>query len=201
MDTHVKHVIEGWARWRCGRHGLGYSRESMTGKLMSGMPGTGCPTCGKKGKVPGKQFGIDEDMIICPTCSGEGRVPMELRPDAIRTRKCPVCIKGEKNGKTCIKCHGTGRYVVPNSVKINPALIKATKRAEPECVQYETVDKTVAAFRRNQLTLKYYFVIIEEYTKIGRQTDKARRMRVGYSTYKRLLMEAHTRIDDAVKRA
>ena len=197
---HVRHVLEGWARWRCGRHGIGWSPISLTGKLLNGMPGTNCPTCGTKGRVKGEQFGVDDEWITCPTCSGKGRVPMELSPDAVRTRKCPRCVKGEINGRTCFKCNGTGRYVVPNSVKVNPALIPPTRKTDTVNPTFELVDRTIAAFRRNPGTLKYYFVVLQEYTRPGRQSDKARRMRISPRTYKRYLMDVHIRVDDALKR-
>ena len=46
-------IMERWARYRHGREdgGTGWPKQVMLGKLLDGMPGTGCPRCAGHGKI------------------------------------------------------------------------------------------------------------------------------------------------------
>lgn len=74
--------MEQWARWRQYRAGndLGWPKRDSIGRAMSGMPGTGCPTCGGKGQADGARVGAKAQHITCPTCGGSGRVKMDPDP-------------------------------------------------------------------------------------------------------------------------
>lgn len=76
----VRQVLERWAWWRRrGRLGaeVGWSRKTLTGHYLDGMPGTNCPVCHGKGRIPSARLRIERAMLICPTCNGEGKVELD----------------------------------------------------------------------------------------------------------------------------
>jgi hypothetical protein len=196
----IQETLEGWARWRHDKNRIGWPDKSITGKLLESMPGTYCPTCGGEGKAQGSKIGATYGYIICPTCGGNGRVKMELAPNTyIKIETCPHCKRGEVNGKTCIKCRGSGVIEI-NNIKINPASIKQTARAEPSHAVGELIDKTLCEWAASPLTHKRFLVVVYEYTRLGRKQDKARKIGISDRHYRRLLIMAHMILYDTIRK-
>ena len=87
--------MEIWARWCVKRNPqLGYGKNVFA-RLIEGMPGTGCPTCGGRGRAPGAVFGVAQQYVKCETCNGAGRVKLnktsgaKINPALINPTKPP----------------------------------------------------------------------------------------------------------------
>lgn len=199
-------TLEKWATWRvAGGFYTGGSGLTITGKMIHGMPGTNCPTCGAKGRVPGAKYDLPDPFVTCPTCAGQGRVPMV--PENISTRRtdCPNCYDkqaerslGEVKGVTCITCRGSG-VKITHSFKANPALIRLPKKSGSRAIQRsiicERLDMVIAGFKINIRLFDLYRITVEEYTTDGTQLEKAGRMGgLSYRTYKRKLTEVKSRV-------
>lgn len=201
----IADLMERWARWRFGRSeaiGRPVSGGSLTGRLMSGMRSTVCPACKGHGKLPGHLVGSSLVWIDpCPQCYGAKRVNGDLAPETkIRVEICGHCTRGENNGRTCHRCRGSGERVIVTQ-KVNPASIPSTvpptgnNHDDPLS---ERVDRVVASWRQNDRTLSLYFVVIEEYTKNGRQSDKADRCHISQGYYSKLLTQAHDLVQQGI---
>ncbi len=71
--TKTYDIMGQWALWRHYKHHGGYGRTILD-KLLSGMPGRGCPVCRRKGRVDG---------LICPVCHGKGTVELDKHNNKI----------------------------------------------------------------------------------------------------------------------
>jgi hypothetical protein len=88
-------IMERWARYRHGREGgTGWPKQVMLGKLMDGMPGTGCPRCSGRGKVTIDAPGIARMRVDCPVCDGAGRV--RLDPSAVKVNPALIPQTGSR---------------------------------------------------------------------------------------------------------
>lgn len=183
----VARYMERWARWRDnGCRSPVVSGEaripSIIGKIMDGMKSTKCPACNGEGRMPGHKIGSDLPWIDpCPQCNGWGKVRGYIKTPSKRTIKCPDCMddqgysKGEIDGRTCIRCSGSGRRVI-DYFKVNPASIPVTRRhgsneqIDPISMM---IDRTVASWRAHEHTMLFHIVAIIEYSVPGGQTSKA----------------------------
>lgn len=183
----VRELLEEWARWRVGSVCSGWPTADSVGRLMAGVPGTGCPTCSGKGRVDGKSIGVNIHFVICPTCGGEGRVTMEDKPARQTTRKCKLCDgRGEYQGKTCFACRGIGE-IVQVYYKINPAGIRGTRHlGKDDDPMSQKIDFLICT----QLTEAQSAVVILEYGWTGNQNQKISRLKVTHSEYNRTLEES-----------
>jgi hypothetical protein len=196
MADSIRDQMEGWARWRAsGFRQFGYGKTILQ-RVLEGMPGTGCPTCGTKGRVPGSLVGSSAPFVKCPTCSGHGRVPLDASDHKINSRPCPHCrvknrSSGEVHGRTCIPCRGSGTLVTETD-KVNPAFITSTYR-EPDHPTYQRIDRLVCELRRRNELKSYWFVVDAEYCdrRGGTQAMKALRMGMPVSRYLLYLRQAH----------
>lgn len=190
MTDSIREKMERWARYRHFRHG-GIGKTTLQ-RMMDGMPGTICPTCGGRKTHP--------DYPTCPTCSGRGRV--KLKPEAERQQRiaCKHCQrKGEIDGRTCLHCRGQG-YRWKVTVKVNPAYIGSTYR-EPEDAQSERIDRLVCELRRRHALLGYWLVIDAEYCdrRPGTQEMKALRLGIQADNYRKRLQRGLEWIDHALE--
>jgi hypothetical protein len=180
-NQQVREALERWAKWRHYRHG-GYGK-TLTERLIEGMPGTHCPTCGGRGK---------RGPFACPTCEGAGRVRLEDKPPRAIMTPCQHCERGERNGRTCSHCRGSGIRVYIEA-KVNPAHIRSTYRVpdDPVC---QRIDRLVCELRRRDELLGYWFVLHAEYMTnvcLGRtQAEKAQRMLLTQKCYESRLYRA-----------
>ena len=93
-------IMERWARYRHGREdgGTGWPKQVMLGKLLDGMPGTGCPRCAGHGKITIDAPGIARMRVDCPLCDGDGRV--KLDPSSVKVNPALIPqtgIRGQYN--------------------------------------------------------------------------------------------------------
>ena len=201
----IRALLEQWARYRIGHasDGIGWPALSMTGKLMAGMPGTFCPNCGSTGLVR-VGFG-DGPPTVCPTCRGDGRIKAELAAtERSWTMRCEHCVeddghgnkvaRGELHGKTCPHCRGSGQRTFVGR-QINPAGIRSTRIGgggdDPRLLR---IDRIIAQWGHDDRNHSLYFVTLYEYTRLGRQADKAARLGISQSRFSQLLSKAHMRL-------
>ena len=122
----------------------------------------------------------------CTLCHGRKQVPGHRVGALVPFVQCPQC-RGEGKIKTD-----------PSKIKANPAFIRSTSAGyEVDDPISELIDRVVAM----QLKEKEKKVINAEYSWIGRQTDKARRVGYGYGLYIKLLSGAHGTIKSALRQA
>lgn len=197
--ANIRELMEQWVRWRQYRHGgIG---KTMLQRCMDGMPGTHCPTCGGGGRMPGRLIGRPSVRLPCPTCGGSGRARLYINHHRVRRRRCPDCMvkgisQGETNGRTCIRCRGSG-WRVEEFDKSNPAFISSTY-LEPDKPALQRIDRLVCELRRRSehgvrhTLLSYWLVIDAEYCdhRGGTQEIKANRMGISYESYKKRLQRA-----------
>jgi hypothetical protein len=184
MTDSIRDLMERWARYRHFRHG-GYGK-TMLQRIMDGMPGTICPTCGGGRRKP-------SGFPACPTCSDTGRVKLKPEPERLQRLRCKPCGgHGEVAGKTCLHCRGQG-YRWKSTVKVNPAYIGSTYR-EPSDPVSERIDRLVSELKRRNghALLGYYLVIYAEYcdSRPGTQEAKALRMGISAENYRKRLQRA-----------
>jgi hypothetical protein len=181
-----------WARWRLTyRKGYG---TTVLERLLAGMPGTKCPTCQGRGWTIA--------YPTCPTCVGIGRIKARPMTELVTNRACKTCeVKdeygnrkstGEVNGITCLRCKGSGR-VVRIFAKINPAFIPTTwnLRIDDDSARIEVAMHELSERPRMQ---SYYFILLQEYTRLGTPEVKAERMHISHEYYRKLLQRAHDRM-------
>jgi hypothetical protein len=83
-DPTIRELLQRWAAWRRqGRLGaeVGWSNKTLTGKLLDGLRGTRCPTCGGLGTMPGGRFRAKPATLVCSTCDGEGKILLDREPE------------------------------------------------------------------------------------------------------------------------
>lgn len=150
LNGSTREWMERWARWRHYRFG-GFGK-TLTEKFVEGMPGTRCPTCAGRGK---------RGREACPTCNGAGRVPLNPGATRVRTLKCNRCDRGERNGRTCHWCRGSGVRTLVD-YRINPAHIQSTRQVtdDPVC---QRIDRLVCEMKRRDALLGYWDVVWAEY--------------------------------------
>lgn len=200
MTDSIHDLMDRWSRYRRTQR-LGGFGKTILQRMMEGVPGTGCPTCGTKGRVPGSLVGSSDPFVKCPTCGGAGRVPLDANDYQEHIRDCPHCYvrrpgekkgrsMGEVNGRTCIPCRGTGK-LTHETDKVNPAFITSTY-VEPDHPTYQRIDRLVCEFRRRPELLGYWFVIDAEYCdhRGGTQAIKAERLWITPDNYRKRLQRA-----------
>lgn len=126
---------------------------------------------------------------------GYGRTILEKCLAGMPGTNCPTCQgRGKTNAyPTCPTCSGEGRVKLDPSAtrnKINPAFIPSTYRL-PDDPTSETIDKLLCQLRAKDNTKGYYFVLMQEYTRIGTPEIKAQRMHITHSYYRKLLQRGH----------
>lgn len=205
----IRALLERWARYRMGHatDGIGWPALSMTGKLMAGMPGTFCPNCGGSGLL--NRAPAQAQSTVCPTCRGEGRINAELAAtERSWTVRCDHCAeddghgnkvaRGELHGKTCPHCRGSGQRTFVGR-QINPAGIRSTRiggrNEDPRLLR---IDRIIAQWGHDDRNHSLYFVTLYEYTRLGRQSDKAARLGISQSRFSHLLAKAHIRLCQAL---
>ena len=203
----IRGLLERWARYRIGHasDGIGWPPLSMTGKLMAGMPGTFCPNCGGTGALSRPHDRNPHQTTRCPTCRGDGRINAELAAtERSWTVSCEHCAdddghgnkvaRGELHGKTCPHCRGSGQRTFV-ARQINPAGIRSTRMGgsgeDPRLIK---IDRIIAQWGRDDHCRSLYFVTLYEYTRLGRQSDKAQRLGISQSRFSQLLSKAHIRL-------
>lgn len=124
--------------------------------------------------------------------------------DHMPSAKCTVCNGTGKArldavggmGQAFIPCPNCeGGRIKETDPRANPAFIRGQgPRYEPSFPIYETIDKTVAQWGTQDKKIKYYFVIIYEYTRPGDQQIKAEKLHISRTAYQTHLMRAHIQI-------
>lgn len=194
--TNIRDLLEQWVIWRSYRHGgIG---KTMLQRCMDGMPGTNCPTCAGSGRAPGSMIRRRDRWASgesCPTCAGSGRVKLHTNHHTIHTKPCVVCKNGEVDGRTCLRCRGSG-IVTEEKFKTNPAFINSTY-CEPDNPTLQRIDRLVCELRRRRILLSYWFVVDAEYCdgRGGTQEIKAERLLINPSTYRSRLSRSLEWID------
>ena len=184
MNRTTREWMERWARWRHYRHGgIG---KTMTEKLLEGMPGTRCPSCGGGGKR-GKQ--------TCLACGGTGHARLMPEADKAWREPCTRCMRdgrstGEVAGRTCVNCGGKG-YRLQVEHKVNPAFIRSTYQS-PDDPLSQRIDRLVCELRQRDVLLGYWFVVNAEYcdARGGTQASKAQRLLLTPDCYESRLRRA-----------
>lgn len=180
-EIDIRDLLEKWARWRVYRANsyLGWPRADSLGRAMSGMPGTGCPTCGGKGKAPGAKLGIADQYVICPTCGGSGRAQLDVRDKRV-VKRCNACDgTGEVDHKWCHKCRGLGQLVEVEK-KANPAFIPSTR---PKDFDEDTMSQRIDFLICTELTEFQRSILLWEYTRPGIQAEKAEKQGITVEAY------------------
>lgn len=188
MNHRTREQMEQWARWRHYRWG-GYGK-TLTEKFIEGMPGTRCPACGGRGK---------RGHEVCATCGGAGQARLDQSTARPVITVCPLCKRGEINGRTCMRCRGSGVRAMVN-LKINPAHIRSTYQTPDDPVS-QRIDRLVCELRRRDELLGYWFVVWAEYcdTRGGTQASKAQRLLILPDCYESRLRRAVAWIGAAVQ--
>lgn len=206
MTQNIRELMERWARWRIARRQGGYGK-TFTQKCIEGMPGTNCPACSGRGRLPGAVIAGKASWVICANCRGSGHVDLQ-RQRAPRRVPCPLHCgptflnrsekSGELNGRTCPRCRGEGT-VIESFVTVNPATIRSTFQAPDDPVS-ERIDRLVCELRLRDATHSYYFVIRAEYMdpRGGTQEMKAQRINLSHGAYCMRLQRALDWIDSAM---
>lgn len=117
----------------------------------------------------------------CPKCQGRGRImAKQIVGAAMQYESCPVC-------------SGAGRVRLdPDPNKVNPAFIRSTTGGGPyyEDAQSQRIDYIICT----DLSEHQRNVIIYEYTRPGRQSDKAGRLGISCGAYEKRLARALEKI-------
>lgn len=102
---------------------------------------------------------------------------------------CPLC-RGKD--EECPVCDGSGKIQLEtNNKRINPAFIRSTFYKSGDDKTSEQIDRIICQMRNTPKLLGFYFVLIQEYTRIGRQSDKADRLNLSHGNYRWRLNRAH----------
>lgn len=198
----IREQIEYWARWRFSRQSGGVGK-SMLQRVLEGMPGTHCPTCGGRGRAPGALVQRNGPRVACPTCSGSGRVKLDANDRRVMVKPCPACKadglpRGEVNGRTCFRCRGRGLLVVVLD-KVNPAFIRNAYH-DPDNPTLQRIDRLVCELDLRADTRKYHVVLWEEYCgRAGNQETKAARLGLGHGVYRKRLQRAVDWIEHGIR--
>lgn len=206
----VRECCERWARWRYSGAALIYwhPRVASGGQFLVGRGSKACPTCKGSGRMPGYLVGSALDFINhpCPTCDGSKQVMGDLKTDKkAKPVTCSECNKGElKDGRTCIKCRGSGWRVIEN-LTVHPVTIKGTRRfgqnQDPQPIS-ALIDRAVAAWMNSNSRFWLARVIFAEYCgENENQEIKAMAMRVSQPWYSKNLNEAHRLLGDLIANA
>lgn len=160
-ESNVRELLEKWAWWR--RAGRLGAEVAWPKKTLTGKFLDGMPG------------------VNCPTCCGQGRIPVAQ----FRITRAMIA---------CPTCEGEGRIKLDKTDpdKINPAFVRTTRRYNEDEVLV-VVDRLVCSLRQNSKTAKYYFVLWAEYVshKYERQDEKADRLGLSHSYFRKLLHDAH----------
>lgn len=106
---------------------------------------------------------------------------------------CPLC-RGKNH--ECHICDGSGRIDLDPEVGLmNPAFIRATSMSKEDDTSTK-IDRIMCELRRNQKTLGYYLILLQEYTRIGTQQIKAGRINISWGAYKTKLSRAHRAVEE-----
>ena len=126
---------------------------------------------------------------------GYGKTILEKCLEGMPGTNCPTCQgRGKTNSyPTCPTCSGNGTVKLDPSAtkgKVNPAFIASTHRL-PDDETSEKIDRLICEMRAHDKTKGYYYVLIQEYTRIGTQEMKAERMHLTHNNYRVKLHRAH----------
>lgn len=129
---------------------------------------------------------------------GYGKTILQKCLEGMPGTNCPTCQgRGKTNAyPTCPTCSGAGRVKLDPSAtkgKVNPAFIPSTHRLPDDEIS-EKIDHALCDLRADDRTKKFYYVLMQEYTRIGTQQIKAERINISLAHYKRLLIDGHSRI-------
>ena len=199
-EERLTEAMERWARWRSVRagNGLGWPHITITGKFMAGMPSTKCTLCDGRERIPGWKVGAARQWIECPRCDGKGRIKADPTSQCAPTKACRACRStGEINGKTCIRCRGSGRATNPDAGVVNPAFIRSTA---PGGYTDDPLSQRIDWIICTALTEDHRAIILVEYTHSGTQQAKAPRCGVSQGYYSRMLSQAQKMIVAELKK-
>lgn len=206
----IKELMERWARWsssREGEGGLGWPHTTITGRLLRDMPTTRCPTCDGHGRIPGSRAGSLLAFLTCPMCSGGGKVDADPRVRGGDTKPCRYCKNpktgkptGEKDGKTCVHCRGSGNMPTPAnhegrtpSSAANPAYIKATKQGG--YIEDDPTSQRIDWLICTAITEDERVVVMHEYRWSRTRLQALARLKVGDRYFRETLTDALTKIE------
>lgn len=187
----IKQLMEDFFRWQRKREdmGLGYPNRTTEGKLIDDMPSTACNCRGRD--------------TNCEKCSGTGR--MKFDPKSIprpRQVECPEigCELGFISGTTCHRCCGSGMIEINNDIEVNPAFIRPTTNRASSSGNplFPLIEFALMRFKNNDKQKSHYFVLIQEYTRDGRQIEKAARLTISQGEYSKRLTAAHDAIEKEI---
>lgn len=200
----IKELMEQWARWSSAREGdtsLGWPHTTITGRLLRDMPTTLCPTCDGHGRIPGSRVGSSFAFLTCPMCSGGGKIDADPRRRGGDTKPCPHCESpdtgkplGEKDGRTCIHCRGSGRVTNHDNAACNPAYIKATKQGG--YIKDDPISQRIDWLICTAITEDERVVVMHEYRWSRTRQQALARLHVGQQYFNETLSDALRKIEN-----